>query len=460
MLSGKGADIMKRAMQTATLVLLVASFVLHWQLAAETAILRRDTATLHSRVICQQRDTEVLRRQVTVPPAGPEEKRATPTAVSKPTPAEQARARDLLEREVEEVRGLKFVKSLAYRSMKSAEFKNFLLKKIREEYTPQEIRDYSRSLAMVGLVPEGVDFEACVMQVMDEQVAAFYDQDKGDLYTFDDSPLTGNLNRMILAHEMTHALQDQHFHIKQWPLKRKDNDDLVSAHLAVLEGDATVRMHTIYKRGLKWKTVLSDFGAALSQDTSKLAAAPRYFRDMLLFPYQEGAAFIEELEYIGGPALVNRAFEAPPSSTAQILHPEKFYPKRQDPEPADPEAKPQPDWRKLASNAVGEFGIIVLLRQSGHEMDAAAIAGGWRGDRYATFEAGNGDGWLYWRSVWGSDAAAKRFADIYGDVVTKRNTRRQPAVTIGLHQTGRRVDVVLRSPPTINHNEAVSVQKQ
>ncbi len=451
---------MKRALQTATLLLIAASFLLHWKLAAEAGSLRQDTAVLQLRLICQQRDAEALRQQLAAPPAGSGETRATTAPSGSPTQAEQVRARELLEREVEQVRGLKFLQPLVYRSMKSAEFKNFLVKKIREEYTPAEVRDYSRSLAMIGLVPEGVDFEARVMEVMDEQVAAFYDQDKGELYTFTDSPLTGNLNRMILAHEMTHALQDQHYHIQRWPLKRKDDDDLVSAHMAVLEGDATVTMQDIYKRALHWKTALADLQTALAQDMGKLARAPRYFRDMLLFPYQEGRAFIEELQRIGGPALVDRAFQKPPTSTAQILHPEKFYPKRQEPAPAEPEVKTEPGWRRLESNVVGEFGVIVLLRQYGHETDAAAIAEGWRGDRYAAFEAAGGDGWLFWRSIWASEAAAKRFANAYRDVVTRRNVRRQPAVTLELKQNGSRVDVALRTPPATSETGTAPARKQ
>ncbi|MFA6562853.1 MAG: hypothetical protein WCV00_13170 [Verrucomicrobiia bacterium] len=353
-----------------------------------------------------------------------------------------------LEREVEQGRGLKFLRPVAYRSMKSAEFKGFLKKKIRGEYTPQEICDYSRALGMIGLVPEGVDFEAKVMEVMDEQVAAFFDQDAGLLYTFADSPLQGNLNLMILAHELTHVLQDQHFHLKQWPLKRKDNDDLVTAHLAVLEGDATIVMEKVYKRMSKLRTTLTDLSNALAQDTGKLQRAPRYFRDMLLFPYQEGRAFIEELERMGGPELVNSAFRSPPATTAQVLHPKKFHPKREEPLPSAPDATAEPGWRRLSVNTVGEFGMIVLLRQFDHESDAAALAEGWRGDGYVAFETGGGNGLLRWRSEWASSAAAKRFANAYRDVITKRNAHRRPALALELKESNSRVDVTLRVPAT------------
>jgi hypothetical protein len=441
--------IMRRALRTAFLLLLAAACLLHWRLAAETAALRQDTALLQLRLVCQQRDTEALRQQLDGAAAASGKARAT-----NETQAASLRTRQTLEHEVEQVRGLKFLQPVVYRSMKSAEFRHFLVKKIREEYTPGEIRDYARSLAMVGLVPEGVDFEACVTQVMDEQVAAFYDQDKAELYTFTDSPLTGNLSRMILAHEMTHALQDQHFHIGRWPLKCKDNDDMVSAHMAVLEGDATVAMQNVYKRSMQWKTALTDFQNAMAQDKDKLTRAPRYFRDTLMFSYQEGSAFIEELRRVGGQPLVDRAFQKPPTTTAQILHPEKFHAAREEPVPSEPEATPPPGWRRLTANAVGEFGVIVLLRQFGHEADAAAVARGWRGDRFRTFEAADGDGWLYWRSVWTSEAAARRFANAYRDVITSKNARRQPLLTLELKQNGPRVDVALRVPPATGGTEA------
>ncbi|MCX6899928.1 MAG: hypothetical protein NT105_14660 [Verrucomicrobia bacterium] len=393
---------MKRVLQLTMLWLLVASSALLWRLGAQEA----------------------------------------GAVAAEKAPAKQAS----LEREVEQGRGLKFLRPVAYGSMKSAEFKGFLKKKIRGEYTPQEIRDYSRALGMIGLVPEGVDFEAKVMEVMDEQVAAFYDQDAGLLYTFADSPLQGNLKLMILAHELTHALQDQHFHLSRWPLKRKDNDDLVSAHLAALEGDATIVMEKVYKRASKLRTALNDLGNALEQDSGKLQRAPRYFRDMLLFPYQEGRAFIEELDRMGGPELVNRAFRTPPVTTAQILHPKKFHPKSEGPLPSLPDATSEPGWRLLSRNTVGEFGVIVLLRQFDHESDAAAVAEGWRGDGYVAFETNGGNGLLRWRSEWGSPDAAKRFADAYRDVVTKRNTHRQPALVLELKESSSRVDVTLRVP--------------
>ena len=216
--------------------------------------------------------------------------------------------------------------------------------------------------------------------------------------------------------------------------------------MAVLEGDATIVMERVYKRVSKLRTTLTDLGNALAQDTGKLQRAPRYFRDMLLFPYQEGRAFIEALERMGGPELVDSAFRSPPVTTAQVLHPKKFHPKREPPAPSAPDVAAEPGWRRLAANNVGEFGVIVLLRQFDHETDAAEIAEGWRGDGYVAFETGGGHGLLRWRSEWASPAAAKRFANAYRDVVTKRNAHRQPALALELKESHSRVDVTLRVP--------------
>ncbi|MCX6908119.1 MAG: hypothetical protein NTY01_08755, partial [Verrucomicrobia bacterium] len=222
---------------------------------------------------------------------------------------------------------------------------------------------------------------------------------------------------------------------------------------AVLEGDATIVMEKVYKRASKLRTALNDLGNALAQDSGKLLRAPRYFRDMLLFPYQEGRAFIEELGRMGGRDLVNRAFQTPPVTTAQILHPRKFHPKREEPMACAPDATCEAGWRLLSANTVGEFGVIVLLRQFDHESDAAAVAEGWRGDGYAAFETGGGNGLLRWRSEWVSPAAAKRFANVYRDVVTKRNARRQPALTLEMTENGSRVDVALRVPAAAGNKQ-------
>ena len=130
-----------------------------------------------------------------------------------------------------------------------------------------------------------------IVSLYDEQVAAFYDPDERALYTFNDLVLSSNLDKMLLSHELTHALQDQNFDLQKFPLKVKDNDDLALATSALIEGDATVLMTRWYVENIDPGKMLGDLGAMFGQNTAKLREAPPYMREMLLFPYQEGQQF-------------------------------------------------------------------------------------------------------------------------------------------------------------------------
>ena len=390
---------------------------------------------------------------------------ADPAVAVTPATNAVARARQVasqryLEGEVEKVRGLRFLRPVRYATMQTKDLRGFLIEKMRQEYSNEQLRDYGRSLAMIGLVPEDVDFEATMMEVLGEQVAALYDQDSGQLYTFSDSTLTGNMNRMILAHELTHALQDQHYEIKKWPIRRKDNDDLISAHMAVLEGDATVTMTRIFVRTMDWASALSDIGGMLIQNVEKFEGAPRYFREMLLFPYQEGMGFLMQIESKGGAKAVAEAFSRPPSCTAQVLHPERFYPKREEPVPVESAAEPSPKWRRLTNNVVGEYGVAVLLREFGYGQRVPGIAAGWRGDRYVTYDTGDGTGMFWWRSAWASSAAARKFADAYKDIVAKRNSLRKTPLGLQASATDRTVDIMLCVPVDAGAKKPAAGAKQ
>ena len=447
---------MKKALPLAMIVLITAGFFVQWKLDAEVDELRQFDSHARAKLRHLEGTNSALQAQIAQATAAHKKAELTFSSTNAPgivsTNSVLATGRSLaerraLEKEVEDVRGLKFLKPVAYRTMASTELKAFLGNKLREEYSSAEMRDYARALAMIGLVPEDVDFEATIMEVMGEQVAAFYDQDTAQLYTFSDSPLTGNMDRMIVAHEMTHALQDQHFHIKKWPLKRKDNDDMVAGHMALLEGDATVTMSKVLLQRINWKTALADVAGALMQNTEKFMRAPGYFRELLLFPYQRGQEFVTYLLGYGGQALLNKAFENPPTSTAQVLHPEKFNPKREEPLAVEPVVTAEPGWRRLSRNVVGELGIIVLLREFGHSKHASSVGVQWRGDRYVAFDDGKGLGILYWRSTWATQAAAKQFSDICTDIVLKRNSLRQPPLVLKTMVVDCTVDLTLHVPP-------------
>lgn len=275
-----------------------------------------------------------------------------------------------------------------------------------------------------------------IVSLYDEQVAAFYDPDEHALYTFNDLVLSSNLDKMLLAHEITHALQDQNFDLQKFPLKVKDNDDLGLATSALLEGDATVLMTRWYVENIDPGKMLGDLGAMLGQNTAKLREAPSYMREMLLFPYQQGQQFVMALFASGGMEALDAAFRNPPTCTKDILHPEKFLRQRTVPERIEIPALESKDWRLIGNNTLGEFGTRFVLQQALGAFEATTIAQGWNGDRYHVYERGtNGPTGLVWITVWDDAQHATEFEDAYKKVAGKRSV---PAKS---NRTGKRVTI-------------------
>jgi hypothetical protein len=340
-------------------------------------------------------------------------------------PAEsEAAVRKELESAVEQLHLLKFKQPIQYRTMKTGDFKEFMQKKINEVYTKEDLDMYSRAMALLGLVPDGTDISKVILGLYNEQVAAFYDQHKGELYTFSDFSLSENLDRMLLSHEMTHALQDQNFNLKKFPLEVKDNDDLTLSTSALIEGDATLLMTLWYMQhamqNLDISSLFKDLGSMFSQTSAdQLAAAPAYFQQTLLFPYQQGNEFVMALYTEGGYGAINKAFEKPPVSTEQILHPQKFT-KREDPvEVKLPELKIT-GWKPAFANVLGELGTRILLEQNVTKFEASRAAEGWGGDRYEVFKDGTGKLALLWVTVWDTETDAREFQEAFDDAAHKR----------------------------------------
>jgi hypothetical protein len=317
-----------------------------------------------------------------------------------------------VEKNVSDLRGLSFLSPVNYRRMPRSQLREYMLSKLRSQYAPEEFRDYERALKRIGLVPREVDLVDMVTELYSEQVAAFYDPDTRELFTFDGLSLKDNFERVILAHELVHVLQDQHFDLGKLPLKRKDNDDAALAADALVEGDASHLMNGYLQRFYNANQMFEDLGVLFSQKTDKLFSAPAYLRDIMLFPYQEGEAFVTALDLAGGQGAVNLAYQNPPLSTEQILHPEKYLAgSRDDPRTVMVSLNPSPSWRKAHENTVGELGIRSLLASALGNERAERAAAGWGGDRYVVYDAGNEQWVLVWKSVWDSRRDAREFFD-------------------------------------------------
>lgn len=394
----------KFLLKLAFLSLFAALGFLGWR----TAELLRDNRQLRETVIQLERERRELRQQ---------QAKAQPPV----KPEQQAGLRAQLERDTSQLRGLQFKGPVNYRMIARAGLRDLLLRKAREQYTEQELHDYGRTLATLGLVPEGTDLLQVILGLYDEQVAAFYVPEERTLYTFEDLSWTSGLDKMLLCHEITHALQDQNFDLTTFPLKHKENDDLVLATAALIEGDATVLMTRWYADHIDPGAVFNDLGAIFRQSTAKLLDAPLYLREMLLFPYLHGQHFAMALFEAGGTQALNEAFRNPPTSTTEILHPEKYLGGWKAASPIDLPRLQSSQWRLIGNNVLGEFGIRCLLQEAQTVFQAQWAARGWAGDRYHVYErATNGPTALVWDSHWESEQDAEEFMQAYNSLLQKR----------------------------------------
>jgi hypothetical protein len=352
-------------------------------------------------------------------------------------PALERRMGGLL-RTAERYRGLRLERRVPWGRISEAELRREVVAGLEEDLPPDRLAAVELSLKAFGLIPEGMNLRTYYPALLTSQIAGFYDPHRKALAVVDrpggllgkdlssqfGAELTRKMEDGLLVHELTHAIQDQHFKLD----RLADPDPLSDggvARLALVEGDATLVMfddlvqqpleelpeaEKLFGQMLNAAEGADGGGLALPGE-KEMATAPAWFRDQLLFSYSRGAAFCLEVRRRGGQRLLDYAFALdPPRSSEQILHPEKWYGHRDDPMViAWPDlGRELPGWVKSAEGQLGEEGIGILLRTALAGDEAASAAAGWGGDRFAVYLRG-GRRLLAWIADWDSDAAAARF---------------------------------------------------
>jgi hypothetical protein len=293
--------------------------------------------------------------------------------------------------DMSEITGWK-LKSPLKKSIRSREdIHAYILAQMNDEKDAKERYASERSAEAFGLLPKGFDLDPFLVELLTEQIAGLYDPKAHEFYIAD--WIAPDEQRMVMSHELTHALQDQYFHIEAWAHAAKPNDDAELARESVLEGSAMAGMleYILRDKGLKLRELPdidpSAFVGDLT-DTPMLKKAPPFIKDSLMFPYFSGLTFSLSVLRTGGWAGFAPVFAKPPAGTQQIMHPDLY---RADKIPAPlkvdlPEGAPGIGWTKLEENSMGEFGWKEVLKQFLDDEQAGKIALGWDGDDYATFE--------------------------------------------------------------------------
>lgn len=288
------------------------------------------------------------------------------------------------------------------------------------EQDPQEIAETEQLLIALRLAPPDVGLGEVVEDLYREQILGLYVPEESTLYVRQ----RGNgspTERLTTAHEITHALQDQAFDLVQLQETYEDNDDASLAVLSLIEGDAVLTQQLWAQRYLDPEELAQ--AAQESSGGDALDRAPDYLRESLFFPYSSGALFVAELYRDGGFAAVDDAFRNPPTTTEQIMYPERYL-DGDDAEPVTIQGRPGGGWKKAARYDFGAFDLDELLQPLGAGT-ASTAAEGWGGGAIRSWHRGDDTAvaaMLVFDTADDAAQACDALPDWYGEVAAGRRT--------------------------------------
>ena len=345
----------------------------------------------------------------------------SPSAAPSPNPSasvDEASLYRQIEDDVITLRGLPAKQRLEPTILDEAQLRVRIEAQFRAENSPAEIATSQATLVAMGLLPPGTSLGDLYVNLLGSQVAGYYDPATKQIYVVARAGRIGAIEKVTFAHEFTHALQDQNFGLEGIQTDAIGQGDRSLAHLALIEGDASLLM-TQWLTGHLDAAALGEILAADPAAQAQLDATPPVLRDALLFPYTQGLLFVNTLFAKGGWAAVDDAFDRPPDSTEQVLHADKYAagerPVSVPLDAATIAARLGPGWKTTAPDTLGEFQVGSWLRArgvtgAGGGISGDAAAAGWGGDRYDLVEGPNGAYVLVLLTAWDTPADATEFA--------------------------------------------------
>lgn len=352
---------------------------------------------------------------------------------------------DAAEKGVEEIRGWKFKRPVKREVYTEPELRAWLEKRLFEEELPEPLlRRTQAFLRITGLIPPDCDIRKTYMDVLLNQIGGFYDPATDTFYMLNRQGVDYGqlLNGMMIAHELTHALDDQYVDLDKMIKQAPRTEDAQFAVAAVVEGSATVvGIRYMMRAQMTGEHDIAELQRVQAQEMERsqvFLESPRYFTTLaanyicgMFFYGPEGMAGMaamgaDKKTDVTGDKLLKLAKD-PPKSSEQILHPEKYWDARQLDEPvvvADGQAEGLiglPGYRVVHRNTAGELLCAVLTTPEAEKVNVMALglptywtnddAAGWGGDRFYLLARGD------------SEEAADKLADLKGVWITLWDTR-------------------------------------
>lgn len=325
---------------------------------------------------------------------------------------------------VEKIRGREFRHDVKNVVIDRSDLERHLREQMQRT-TPYPLEQWAVMLRALQLVD--ADPDAMLPKLLDlyeGQVLAFYDPQSHIYYSIRQLPKLPAeaaklvdpkvLEETVMVHELMHALQDQHFSLASREKSLRRDTDASLAYHAVLEGEAVLVMmaHMLAKSGVSLDEVVKDesmlamLGSAAQAESMIDPSTPRYFAEMLKFPYLEGLKFVAEAYRRGGWEALDRVHANPPRSTREVLNPKEYF--------ARDAAAPRRSFDATAPKgaiAAEHLGLFHWRFLVGDEASR-----GWLDDRAVVYP----DGRVDISTTWESEQHAAAFATAYTEFLKKR----------------------------------------
>ena len=374
---------------------------------------------------------------------------------------------------VEQLRGLKWKHAVPVGINTPAEFLEFAVVAVREELGVERLAAISTFYQLLGVLEHGQDYEQTMYDMLEAGVGGYFDPEQDKFFmisTFNN----GGMAEFIMAHELGHALDHQYHDLTEIFEKSVGNSDREFATRCVVEGSASAvgnayLMQGIQKGWLKGDDLMdADMMAKMMEG---MGDVPIFMMVNLSLPYLDGTTFmvrqpssnlISAMMMQPSEEDLLRAFNAPPQSSEQIFHPEKYWDQEQFDPPVeilleDNSAALGKGWSLALTDTLGEFGCAMLTMKKlptamGVSMGTASMvhesSSGWGGDTCQIYAHEDGRALMYWSTVWDTEVDAAEFAV----ALREYGMKRAPLLRF-IQQRGASVDIYFATADAVEDIE-------
>ncbi|HUQ77909.1 MAG TPA: hypothetical protein VM427_03410 [Patescibacteria group bacterium] len=332
--------------------------------------------------------------------------------------AELSALYDQINAQVQVLRGLNEKTPTQPTILSPAQMADLLTKQLSEDSPPALVAAYERLYHALGVLPRGDKLKDVYGDLLESQVAGLYVPADKKLYVVSKGGDVGPLEKVLYAHEYTHALQDQHFDLANFqPDSFVDQSDRQLARQALAEGDAYVTMTYWLQQNLGPAEMGAVLGAGRDAEAqAALRRIPPLIASQVLFAALEGTVWALGLQLQGGFPAIDAAWANPPDSTEQILHPDKWASREA---PITVEIDPGlatklgPGWTTGLVDTFGEHQLGVWISAAvptgGLPAPPPPAVAGWGGDRMTLLDGPDGRWAVVFRTEWDTVTDAAEF---------------------------------------------------